>query len=94
VRNIGRFGELSLLIGALYLLSAIFVFRAWFILLGYLRSFLIPMIFSGSGGAISRVQPIVFKNLSSALASLVIALIGLTLASFLAAALEFSVGRP
>src|SRR6266404_2574434 len=49
VRNIGRFGELSLVIGAFYLLSALFVFRAWFILLEYLRNFLIPMIFSGSG---------------------------------------------
>jgi hypothetical protein len=94
VRNIGRFGELSLVIGALYLVSALFVFHAWFILLGYLRNLLIPMIFSRSERAFSQVEPIVFRKLSTALASLILALMSLMVASVLGAALEFSVGRP
>jgi hypothetical protein len=51
------------------------------------------MIFSGSEQAFSQTQPLVFKKLSNAFAALVVALMCLTLASFLGAALEFSVGR-
>ena len=92
VRNIGRFGELSFAIGALYVLGAIFLFRAWFILLQYLRQFLVPMIFSRSGGGPSH-NPTVLLKLSHALAALVAALAFLVMASFLGAALEFTVGR-
>jgi len=90
VRNAGRFGDLSLVVTSLYLVSGLFVLSAWFTLLRYLRTFLIPMIFSGSEGPFSH-GPIVFRNLYYALLSLIMAIIGLMSASVLSAVLEYSV---
>jgi hypothetical protein len=90
VRNAGRYGDLTLIIMALYLLAALFTFRAWSVLLRYLNQFIIPLIFTSSEVAETHVS--VFKNLTRALGSLIFAFAFLILASLIQAALEFSAG--
>lgn len=83
VRGIGRYGVLSIVLIGLYVVAALATLRTWFTLLHYLNRFIIPLVFMPSEDIDESRSYDVFKNLSSALVSIIVAFVFLFLASLL-----------